>query len=512
MTRPAGTAPKERFTAWLWLILLVAIAVRFWRFEDSGFIHWDEHFFVSQARQLAANWSDGVKHLGWYGAPLLSLVMGLAMKIFGPSDGVAIAVSAVSGSLACVATGLLGQACLGKRAAVLGGLLLAVSPFAFIYSRIAIADSLFLLLFLMTLLFIWRLGHGGTLATASAGGVLAGLLTMTKFNGLYAVMLLAAWLGSLGLRSLVAGLRRGDGTEDVSLRRLTVVTFCWLLAYAATIAIFLPSIVPADGGLARMAEHFRGYGEGHTDARVIFAYLSGTNAATVVFACAVGMLVAVFRRTMGDLFLLLTAASFFAAVMRYLGYPRLGLPLAPLLVLFAAGAVDWLSGRARGRRGEILFAAGCVALIVPQFWMLIPVASLRTRGYADAAALVEREPPEVEIWSRTQPALYLYTSRPRSLECSPETAASLERDVPRLFVLDQVSTWSSVAPDLLARNTDRIVEEFHIRNPMYVELLLQPFTWDRWRNRHNPVPEYREIRFVRTKGALTMSPECSPGR
>ena len=494
----------------LWFVLIVAVAVRFWGIWNSGFTHWDEHIFVEQARHLAANWSAGVHNLGWTVAPMMSFLMGMAMRVLGPDDWVALSVAAGCGALACVATTLLGRACYGHRVGVLAGLILAVSPFAFSYSRLALAESLFLLLFLMVTLCVWHVGRHKGIAMAAAGGILTGVLTMTKFSGVYGVLLIGAWLSVGAFRTWYA--RRSDDVRvsNLQIRRRLIVFLCWMAGFGAVVVTLLPLILPKDGGLSTFLSYYAAHsslGLG-TDPRVIVTYLAGATAWPIVAACGVGLVVAAVRRTDGDLFLLLVFLSFFAAVTRYVAFPRLGLPLAPLAAIFAAVGSDWIAARASRSLGSRVFPAIGLALLVPQLFLLAPIAALRTRGYADAARVVDGAPANVDVWSRSQMSLMLYSNRPRWLACSPAVAASLATDQERLFVLDQVATWSGLANDLLARNAGHITGETLIPNPMYTELLLQPFSWEQWDRRNDPPSAYKFIRIVGTRGPLQMPPGC----
>jgi hypothetical protein len=499
----AGTVPAH---AWrdrlaVGLVFTVAATIRFWGIWNSGFIHWDEYVFVHQGRDLAANWWEALHRLVWNAGPVTSLLIGGAMAVFGPSETVALSTTALCGSLACVATAILAQRCGANRSGVLAGLFLAVSPFAFTYSRLALAESPFLLLFVLVLICLWDADHTRSLAIATIGGVLTGLLTFTKYDGVYGLLLAISWFAAKSCWSRWTRVATVRGRPQPTRAALVAA---WVIAFAAVTTALIPLIANSDG-FALVVASIRAHAALGADPRIVLAYLSGQTAAPIVAAAACGMVTALVRRREGDVFLVLVFSTFLAALALYVPYPRLGLPLAPIGAILAANAVDWFAQRLKTHGA---FSAIGIALLLAQLPTLVPIVRMRTRGYADVAGIVASTSPTVAVWSRSQMSLMLYTDRPRWLQCTPDVGRSLALDQERLLILDQAATWSGFASDLLTLNADQIAGETRVANPMYTELLLQPFTWEMWAQRDSPPPAYRFIRLIRTRGPLRMPAEC----
>jgi 4-amino-4-deoxy-L-arabinose transferase-like glycosyltransferase len=499
------------------LLFATAFAVRIWHVEQLGFSHWDEAFYVSEGRALAANWSDAIHHLGFFAAPGMGLALGGVFKTFGTSDWVAFLVPVLAGSLAVSACYLLGRDLYGRSVAFTAAACLALSEAAVMYSRLVIADSLFLAVLLLGVWLLWKASNSRHWWPYAWLGMWSGLLFFIKFDGFYLVLLALAWLGWRTLPLLPNAARAG-----VRHRLFRTLSCCLalLICAGAGIAITTRMVTPEYGGLHAVVAQFMKYSVGSgvrivTSPELIVGYFLAWISLPALAFSIVGLSVAVRQRTTADCFLGLLGASYFAAVLFYTSYPRLALPLFPVIFLFASRGLVWTSdllGRlpigSTVQRRRLIAVVLASLLLIAEAGRLPRVLRLETLGYANAAKRVSELKRNAAVYEHTQPDLTLYTKAATPIDCSPEVISSLETPGPKAILIDQTASWGTAFSDFLRVNSDRLATEGKIPNPLYDEVILQPATLEGLRTRLDPPDRYRNIVILASNGPLDPRPLC----
>jgi len=233
---------------------------------------------------------------------------------------------------------------LGRRGAILTGALYLTSPFAFVYDRLAVSDSL-VLLFGTTVLWV-SLG----LATAPNGkravalGLALGLGALVKANdALFFAIPPIVWL-FLG--------RRGHGRR-----------FAWSLALALLIGVALPALAYGYGSRLAGSRAFGLLSEvsvlnGHFDLAQTLRERSSVarDAATwlwvyltppVAVAAAIGILIPVATRRIEVLMLVAVAAAVIVPLIALsrIWFPRYLLPTLPVVLMLSAVSFEALVRR-----------------------------------------------------------------------------------------------------------------------------------------------------------------------
>ena len=243
--------PARRETLIVGLVTIAAAAVRFWGSGRLGLSHFDEGIYAD-----AGTWSLGKGGLtdlnpgvipyapaGW------PIVVGLSYIAFGASDAAAIFAAQLAGVATIPLVGWLARRTFGPGAGAAASALAAGSGSQVAFSRMAMTDAPFLLLWLLALglggRFLERPGAG----RAILFGLAVGLAQQFKYNGWLAG---AAIAGTVGL-DLIAGIR----PRRTSLRVLLLGT----IAVMAASAVVWPwyRFVEANGGYAGLLRHQRSY-------------------------------------------------------------------------------------------------------------------------------------------------------------------------------------------------------------------------------------------------------------
>src|SRR6266542_1319066 len=125
------------------VVLTLAVVLRFAYLIDQGVVEYDEGWLIGNAQRSAVEWSHGglksysdfkSSHTSW--ASLL-----LSLRLFGISPASIQYPFALYGVLAVVGIMWLAALAYGRRASLLAGLLLAVSPMHVFYSRAVVIES-----------------------------------------------------------------------------------------------------------------------------------------------------------------------------------------------------------------------------------------------------------------------------------------------------------------------------------------------------------------------------------
>jgi 4-amino-4-deoxy-L-arabinose transferase-like glycosyltransferase len=488
--RRLGTYAVSPTTAAIACIVVVSGVLRFWRIDHLGFQIWDEYYFVSGARAIATRFLGvpaflGTNSLTWHTPPGMSLAIATAYKIFGTAPWVAFLVSATAGTLTVLVCYLLGSQLYSPAVGLLAALLLGISEFSVMYSRMALTDALFVFFMVLSLYLVWRAATARSLKLQLLAGLSIGVLMNIKWNGWYPLFVAGGLLVVDGLASLFSGKRQALAEIGFRFRGLVVMS-------AVAVLMIVPWLlkVQSAAGFGRLLHVIGAYSvsEGpllKTPLSVLARYFLLFVGLPTFFLALVGLVLALWEHKRSDWFLLIYAGGFVVLLSIYAPYPHLAYPLLPAVCIWAASGASRLAhlvARMYGFRTFPRITAGVtlmafvLVMAATEARRLPPLLSSETLGYQTAGQLMNRVQGEALIFIYMQPNSWLYidSAVARSLAPSVETAQRLAWSGEKVLLLDQTGTWDGRVVDLLSLNEDalRIVEE--IPNPMYPEVLLQP--------------------------------------
>lgn len=163
------------------MLFLAAVILRVVTAARTAVIFADGPRFVDLAQQMSdGNWERALSHPYH---PLYPLLMIVARSWAGDLETAGIACSILGGALAVVGLYLFLRDAFGSRIAWIGGLLLAVVPYAVRFSSDVQSDGVYLGFFLLGVALLWRALERGTAATALATGAMSGLAYLTRPEG-----------------------------------------------------------------------------------------------------------------------------------------------------------------------------------------------------------------------------------------------------------------------------------------------------------------------------------------
>lgn len=227
--------------------------VRLWGLSSLGLVHFDEGIYA-----LAGLWSlspGGLASLDptviAYAPPGFPFLVGISYLFLGVSDIAAILVSIVAGTLTIPATAWLARRTFGAGAGAFAAALVAFSGFHIAFSRMALTDASFLLLWVLGLIAAQRFIERPRITSAIILGLSVGLAQLFKYNG---------WLiGAIVILSAGAGLIFDAKERNRS--RLLAICDLGLLAVLVSAAVYWQwfRFVEAHGGYARLLAHHQSY-------------------------------------------------------------------------------------------------------------------------------------------------------------------------------------------------------------------------------------------------------------
>jgi len=263
---------RRQGTGLLVAVLAVGLLLRFCGLGSQS-IWEDEAYSVEIASQAPSALIAETARRD-FNPPLYYLVLHGALRLFGRSEFCVRLPSAVFGFLCLVALYAVGRATLGRRAAVVATLVLAVSAFHIIYSQEARAYSLMSLLSLVSVCFFWRLLCRAD-AASSVGYVLASaLLLYTHYYGIF--VLAAQNLYLLLLALLPRDARALTARRWLALQGAVMLLFApWLPALAGQLrrqqsGCWIPS--PTAASLTHTLRSYAGYSRAMLLALILLAF------------------------------------------------------------------------------------------------------------------------------------------------------------------------------------------------------------------------------------------------
>lgn len=237
---------------------------------------------------------------------------------------------------------LLGRAAFGVWTGLLAAAFAAVEPLHVKYSHLAVTDVPATTLSLLSLLFLLRAAQGRGTGWLTAGAVMAGVATSTKYN-LGMLVLPATVAAAYALAPLVAGReRRVVAWVRALLRRVYLPMLLAFVLASPFVIIDAPRFVRDFARQGRIVE--RGWlgfeGVGNTYWHNFSVNLTGALGLVLVCLCLAGLALALWRRSRFDLMVAPYVIVYFAYVSSWKELAdRYVLPLLPLLLVFAAALV-----------------------------------------------------------------------------------------------------------------------------------------------------------------------------
>ncbi len=418
---PAAGRQNHRIDCSLGLLLVaVAAALRFWQLGSLGLTHFDEGSYAMTGRWLATFGREGWIFQSGHAPGLFPTLVGMCFLLCGVQDYAAIGVSAFTASVTVAVIYAIGRCWFGRAAGLLAALFLATAEYHLIYSRLALTDATFALLFWASLACLFMGLQENRRSWFISGGVLTGLCWNTKYHGFFPLVIAGAWLTAQTLYRL------SRGQQPVVAREL------WRdFGLAAAIAglLYLPWLLfvqfSVGYGAILQGQMAHSFGQSTllvTSPQTLYFYLSRWLTPALLLAALAGAMAVLLRRNRRGFFLLLALALFAASALFYLSFPRLLLPVVPGLCLLAGLGVEEV-GRLFRRQARWLTAGLALVILTMNCRAAQPVLALHTDGYRRAADYLQQA--RVPVFTQMSKNFYFYEQE-KSLELRRHQPARLD--------------------------------------------------------------------------------------
>ncbi len=391
MKSAAGVVAHFWARKWLALIILAAIALRFWgiSFGLPSLNDPDEPLFVVSSLTMIVG---KTLNPGWFGHPGTTTLYALAIV-----DMMIVAAAMLSGKFAnladfttyiysdpsilfvggrifmalCgIATIILtygvARRLLNARVGLVAAAILAFMPLHVGFSQIIRTDMQAAMFMLLAILSTIRIARDGRWQDYALTGVIIGFAVATKWPS---AMIIVAPI-AVGLIKA----HENPNERGVCLRNII------MMGAVSIIALFIISpylLIEYQKVIHNLLGEFQGHHVGATGggffenmARYIFGTLRETFGTLGIIIAAVGLCLCVRMGRLHVAMLILPAAAFFIFIsLQTLIWDRWLVPLLPFFALFAAVAIDHAYGFAKQRLGEnaarVGFSVALGALIIP---------------------------------------------------------------------------------------------------------------------------------------------------
>lgn len=402
----------------------LAAVLRFWHFTDLGLTHFDEGSYAMTGRWLATFGKEGWIYQSGHAPGLFSTVIGLFFLIFGIKDYIAIAVSALAGSLTVGLIYWIGREQFNRKTGIMAALFLATAEYHLMYSRFALTDATFTLLFWASLASLLQGLVRNERRWFIIGGVFTGMCWNTKYHGFFPLLILGLWLGMMALmrrKKHLVPTRVLWSNFGIAALLAGLIYLPWFLFVQFSVGYGAILQAQADHSIGQSAIIL-------TPPATLYFYLTHWLSPALLLAALLGSLMILYRPQSDALFLLLATALFTIAAMFYTSFPRLLLPVVPALCLFAAHGVESIA-RARSIVGAL--AALVLAWNMPG---AANVLSLRTDAYRQAAAYLQKI--DAPVLTQMSKNFYFYDKK-KSVELrwhAPDTLDAMMQHSPAVVI------------------------------------------------------------------------------
>ncbi len=138
-------------------------------------------------------------------APLWPFVIAIIDRLLGPQDILVRLVLCLIGSGTCALLYLFARDLFGERIGIFAGIVGAIYPFLYIYDGLLYAESLYIFLLLAFCYTLYRMQRSPRLSLMITNGVLLGLLSLTRPNGIALLGLFVIWVGVMYRIKVLSG-------------------------------------------------------------------------------------------------------------------------------------------------------------------------------------------------------------------------------------------------------------------------------------------------------------------
>ena len=128
-------------------------------------------------------------------APLWPFVIAIIDRLLGPQDILVRLVLCLVGSGTCGLLYLFAKDLFGERIGVFAGIVGAIYPFLYVYDGLLYAESIYIFLLLAFCYTLYRMQRSPRLSLMVTSGILLGLLSLTRPNGIALLGLFVLWVG-----------------------------------------------------------------------------------------------------------------------------------------------------------------------------------------------------------------------------------------------------------------------------------------------------------------------------
>ncbi len=135
-------------------------------------------------------------------APLWPFIIAFVDRVIGPQDIFVRLLLCVVGSATCVLLYLFGKDLFGARVGIVAGVMGAIYPFLYVYDGLLYSESVYIFLLLAFCYTLYSLQRTPRMSLMVTSGVLIGLLSLTRPNGLAILALFIAWVSVLAWRKM----------------------------------------------------------------------------------------------------------------------------------------------------------------------------------------------------------------------------------------------------------------------------------------------------------------------
>ena len=366
-----------RSALFLSALTLAAAALRGWGLTDFAITHWDEGLVWRGAQYFLTLAQEG-HYSPTHGPPLVSAGMAALARLAGRDPAVAVLWNLVLGSGLVPLSYWVGCRIASARVGWVAAVLIAASGLHLVFARSLLTETTYAFFLLASLGLsatalerprpVWLLATGLAVACTQA----------TKYNGFLAAAPLAILLTVRFARAPEGG---------IALFALRLALLC---APAALVIAGNLAAIAAMADLSAFIEHYAGYVGSAAPPLEILGTLAFVLPWTVLALVPLGLLHGGAARE--RLWLLhLTLALYALFLFRYAFFLRLMVPVATLLILYAALGIDALAGRlaTRWRPAHWVVSIGLIGLALLQTglrWERFFIS--RFDGYSSASAFL----------------------------------------------------------------------------------------------------------------------------
>lgn len=353
-------------------VVLLAALARFGSLMNIG-LRGDEAVYAGQAGMLA-----GDQELSRYFLPisrgntnflLYQYIVALAYRLAGVGEAPARVVSVIFSTLTVPVLLELGRTLYSKRVGYIAAVALALSGYSVGLGRLALLDATLVFFFVLALLFAAKWVRTGQAAWLYGGAAIAALAMQVKVTGVLAVMAFVAFLAITGQYRALD--RRTVALSAMAFLVCSPLAFLMFIRHGSLFVEFLSQSIRRE---SRVPWYYYG--------RLLLSY----EGYLIPLLWVPGLLLALWRRSLGDLFVLLWASVVLAFFQVYpLKAFNYLLPLVPALCLLTARLIDTIAQRLAWKPAMVgSMVAGLVVLGAPQVyaqWRVDEYAGLREASY-----------------------------------------------------------------------------------------------------------------------------------